>query len=88
VFVVVVAFEVRHALLGLEFSVALPVLVAGVGTSLATGDEVGHSREHWFFLKNVLVSSFVFFEFCALPILLFSRPVQNSKQNRIRSGIP
>jgi hypothetical protein len=42
VFVVVFVFEVGHALLGLELAVALPVVVAGVGTGLAAGDEIGH----------------------------------------------
>ncbi len=40
VFVVIVCLEVADALLGFEFEVALPVLVAGVGKSLAAGDEV------------------------------------------------
>ena len=42
VFVVVMVLEVAETLLGLEFKVALSVLVAGVGTGLAAGDEVGH----------------------------------------------
>ena len=42
VFVVVVFLEVSDALLLLEFEVALPVLVAGVGAGFAAGDEVGH----------------------------------------------
>lgn len=42
VLVVIVVLEVGDALLLLEFDIALPVLVAGVGTGLATGDEVRH----------------------------------------------
>ncbi len=43
VFVVVVVFEEGQALLGLEFEVALQMLVAGVGTGLVAGDEVSHT---------------------------------------------
>ena len=45
VLVVVQVLEVGEALLGLEFTVALSVLVARVRSCLATGDEVSHRVE-------------------------------------------
>ncbi len=47
VFVVIVVLEVGHTVLVLQLAVALPVLVAGVGTSLTTGHEIGHSVQVW-----------------------------------------
>ena len=42
VLVVVVVLEEGHAFLGLELTIALPVLVAGVGAGFAAGDQVRH----------------------------------------------
>jgi hypothetical protein len=42
VFVVIVVLEVGVALLGLEFKVALPVLVTRIRAGLTASDEVGH----------------------------------------------